>query len=82
MTIPSPFRCQSLPCRILGVTAGQPRTLTYAVVIPPGTAGRIEFQGTASADGIRTVIVSDDSLRVWESPPQPLCTKGTPDVRK
>jgi uncharacterized delta-60 repeat protein len=49
-----------------------PRTLSYSVVIPPGSGGSIHFQGTSTADGISRDIVGDDSLRVWAFPPPPL----------
>jgi len=47
----------------------QPRTLSYSIVIPPGAAGWLVFKGTATADGVATPIVGDDSLRLWEFPP-------------
>lgn len=49
----------------------KPRTLSYSIVIPPGAAGVIRFEGAATADGVDTAIVGDNSLRVWEFPPPP-----------
>jgi uncharacterized delta-60 repeat protein len=50
----------------------QARELTYWVIIPPGAAGQIQFQGTATANGAATPVVGDTSLRLWPFPPPPL----------
>ena len=53
-------------------TDDQPRTLTYQLVVPPGTAGWIRFSGSASAEDIKSSVVGDDVLRIWEFPPPSL----------
>jgi hypothetical protein len=50
----------------------QPRTLAYMVLIPPGAAGMIQFQGAGTVDGFTTPILGDASLRIWPFPPPPL----------
>ncbi|MCL4181642.1 MAG: immunoglobulin domain-containing protein [Verrucomicrobia bacterium] len=60
-------------CVVFGPFADdQPRTLSYHVVLRPGTAGVMQLQGTATADGVTTPVLGDPSLRVWEFPPPPL----------